>query len=75
MIPLQFDAALSFKEGMAAVQKNGKWGFIDNKGNMVVDFVYDEVESFTNDFALVTVKTTKYYIDKTGKEAFLYEVP
>jgi len=32
VIPLLYDNAISFSEGLAAVELNGKWGYIDTKG-------------------------------------------
>ena len=39
-IPAQYRRAWVFAEGLAAVQKNGMIGFIDHKGNVVIDFKY-----------------------------------
>lgn len=39
-IPAQYRRAWVFAEGLAAVQKNGMIGFIDHKGNTVIDFKY-----------------------------------
>ena len=39
-IPAQYRRAWIFSEGLAAVQKNGNIGFIDHKGNVVIDFLY-----------------------------------
>lgn len=39
-VPAQYRRAWVFSEGMAAVQKNGNIGFIDHKGNVVIDFKY-----------------------------------
>ena len=32
----QYDACSSFSEGLAAVKKGGKWGYIDKTGKTVV---------------------------------------
>lgn len=37
-VPAQYRRAWIFSEGLAAVQKNGNIGFIDHKGNVVIDF-------------------------------------
>jgi len=46
VIPLQFDDAHSFKDGLAVVKENSKWGCIDKTGKYIVpakfDFVKDE---------------------------------
>lgn len=69
VIPLQYDNADDFYEGMAKVNigcqpsfnKNGyacvggKWGFINRSGNMVIDAQYDTAERFTDGLALVHV--------------------
>lgn len=39
-IQAQYRRAWVFSEGLAAVQKNGMIGFIDHKGNTVIDFKY-----------------------------------
>lgn len=39
-IPAQYRRAWVFSEGLAAVQKNGMIGFVDHKGNTVIDFKY-----------------------------------
>ena len=39
-VPAQYRRAWVFSEGLAAVQKNGMIGFIDHKGNVVIDFKY-----------------------------------
>ena len=39
-VPAQYRRAWVFSEGLAAVQKNGNIGFIDHKGNVVIDFLY-----------------------------------
>ena len=35
--------------------ENGKWGFVDKSGNVVVDYQYDEVGEF-NEYGFVAVK-------------------
>ncbi len=39
-IPAQYRRAWVFEEGLAAVQKNGNIGFINHKGETVIDFKY-----------------------------------
>lgn len=38
-----FDQISPFHDGMAAVQKDGHWGFIDTQGNLVINFRDDLV--------------------------------
>lgn len=68
----QFDKALAFKEGLAAVRtKNSSykynWGFIDQSGKYVIEPQFEDVESFSEGLAAVKIKDYWGYIDKTGK--------
>lgn len=51
-----YDDARAFyaKGSLAAVKKNGKWGFINTQGDLVIDYVYDDADSFS--FGLAAVK-------------------
>ena len=37
----QYEDARNFYEGLAAVKRNGKWGFIDEDNRTVIPFEYD----------------------------------
>ena len=59
-----------FSEGLAVVSKryksNEKYGYIDNKGNVVIPLEFDSAEDFSEELACVK-KDEKYgYIDKSG---------
>ena len=41
VIPLIYECASSFSEGLACVFKGGTCGYIDKEGNTVIPFVYD----------------------------------
>ena len=53
-------------EGFAAVRKNGKWGFIDTSGAVMIDFIYDEALSFGQHLAAVKSGEFWGYISKYG---------
>lgn len=66
VIQLQYSYARNFKEGLAAVEKNGKWGYIDKTGNTIIPFKYENVKSFKEGLA-AAMKDGKWgYIDKSG---------
>ncbi|WP_394333474.1 WG repeat-containing protein [Flexibacter flexilis] len=67
VIPLIYDYAENFSEGLACVNKNGKVGFINTEGKEVIPFVYDDYESGFNG-GLVKVKQNGkwFYINKQG---------
>jgi hypothetical protein len=51
--PFCFDAGKEFNEGLAAVCLNGKWGYINHKSEIVIDFQFGDANSFENGFAKV----------------------
>ena len=53
IIAPQYEDAGRFSEGLAAVKRNGKWGYIDDANNTVIDFVYDWVNPFWEGYAVV----------------------
>lgn len=60
-----------------AVEKDGKWGYIDLNGSYVTELCFDSATSFINGFAIVGEKKDQknkyHYIDRTGKDIFSYE--
>jgi WG containing repeat len=61
-----------FSQGMAGVKINDKWGFIDNKGILVIQPKYQQVDLFgTNGLSRVVLNDKWGVIDKTGKEIIL----
>jgi hypothetical protein len=67
-----------FYNGIASVRKNGKYGFIDKKGNVVLDYEFDAVGKYTESCIAVAkyeeLPDTSYlkwfFIDRTGKQLF-----
>ena len=65
---LEYDDANNFSNGIACVKKDGKWGYVDKVGNIIIDFKYDEAGDFSEE-GLAPVKNENFkwgYIDKTG---------
>lgn len=56
----------SFSSGRAAVQLNGKWGYIDIAGKLVVDCINDLVLDFIDTSSLVFINNTWKKINKRG---------
>jgi hypothetical protein len=67
VIPVQYDNAWLFSEGLARVRINGKCGFIDTKGNMIAKAVYDDAFDFSEGLALVKLNNKYGFIDIKGK--------
>lgn len=57
-----------FKEGLAYIIKNNKYGFIDKTGKVVIPTTYDYVSDFNDGLAHVRKDDKRGYIDKSGKE-------
>ena len=66
LIKPQYEDALDFSEGYAAVKKDGKWGYIDETGKVVVDFQFDWAGYFCEGVAVVatleTIDEMEFYI-------------
>ena len=54
----QYEDANAFAYEYAAVKKDGKWGYIDKDGNVVVDFKYDWAGDFSEGVAVTAVLTS-----------------
>lgn len=67
-----YEFAENFKNGLALVRRNGKFGFIDILGNVVIDIKFDNAYSFDNERALVFLENKKFYIDKSGEKVGNY---
>ena len=57
------DAQVFNDTTFAAVKQNGKWGFINNKGEFVIEPSYTDARSFSNGFAAVKVNDKWGFID------------
>jgi hypothetical protein len=44
IIPATFQYATHFREGLALVKQNGKWGYIDSTGVWIVPPKFDQAE-------------------------------
>ncbi|WP_294229179.1 WG repeat-containing protein [uncultured Chryseobacterium sp.] len=64
-----YDEVRVFSEGLAAVRKNKKWGFIDNKGNLMIPIQYDTADYFRGSGLCEVTKNGKSgFINKQGEE-------
>jgi hypothetical protein len=75
VIPPQFAAARPFSEGLAAVSVRGRWGYIDETGQVVIQPQFEVAYGFEEGLAAVLPKEPKAveivgrygYIDRTGR--------
>lgn len=66
-IPAIYCSASGFSDGLAAVKKGGRWGYIDADNNVVLDFQFDYARSFKQDRAVVKVGEFYGVINKLGE--------
>lgn len=55
VIKCDFNQVYSFNEGLAKVEKNGMYGFIDRNGVTAIPISYDDARSFREGFAAVAI--------------------
>ena len=86
VVPIIYQDIYNFSEGLCAVELNNKWGFINNKNEMVIQCKYylpyeygDESKNssfacpkFINGVTRVVIDNLFVLIDKTGKEVAKY---
>ncbi|PTL37802.1 WG repeat-containing protein [Alkalicoccus saliphilus] len=61
-----FQCTESFKEGLTVIEQDGRYGFADDNGEVVIDPAYDDVENFSDNLALVEHRSQFGFIDQTG---------
>jgi hypothetical protein len=66
VIPYQFDHATGFSDGLALVKKDGKFGYINAQGTVVIGIQYDFATPFRNGSATVKKDGKLRKIDKSG---------
>ena len=49
-------------------EKFGKWGFVNNNGEPICDFIYDEVRDFSEGIAAVRINDKWGYINESGRQ-------
>jgi tetratricopeptide (TPR) repeat protein len=75
----QYEDSRNFSHGLAAVKKDGKWGYIDMEGDMVIENVFSEAGDFSaggcapvkTDGEWTLLRLYKYMGRKPGKAGIL----
>ena len=67
VIEPRFKEGDEFSEGLAGVQINGKWGFINRAGDVVIPPKWLWVDHFSGGLAAVGSASGLGYIDKQGR--------
>lgn len=59
-----YDGIKTFEgDGMCTVCRQGKWGFADQDGSLIIDYIYEDAKPFTNGYAAVCKNGVWGYID------------
>ena len=68
----KYDRLEKFHEGLAAAEKDGKWGCIDKEGREVIPFKFEDEIWFENGFSIIKGIDGRYgYINKKGEEFYI----
>jgi len=73
VIPTIYDDLFAFKEDCAAVEIDGKCGFIDSENNIVIPLEYDAAMSFSEGLAMVVRGEKCGYINKQNELVIPFE--
>jgi hypothetical protein len=57
-----------FKAGLLAVELDGRWGYIDQEGEVAIPILYDDAGAFYKELAIVKVNEKVKLIDKEGED-------
>lgn len=66
-IPRRFEVAQPFSEGLAAVQIDGLYGFIDEHGEVIIAPQFEAASSFSGGYAEVRIGNASGAIDRSGQ--------
>ena len=63
----EYDWVDYFSEGLAPVMKNGKFGYINTEGKLVISLQFDETKPFYGAYAAVKMNNAWGFINKKGE--------
>jgi hypothetical protein len=66
-IPLQFEVAEPFSEGLAAVRIEGRYGFIDTTGKIVIAPRFQAAGPFAGKYAEIRLDNASGIVNRSGK--------
>lgn len=75
IVPSIYDnlGKITWTSDLIAVERNGKWGYVNKEGKEIISFSYDTAGTFNNGLAPVSLNGKSWYINENGKKAFSAE--
>ncbi|MBK8953641.1 MAG: WG repeat-containing protein [Chitinophagaceae bacterium] len=75
VIPMKYEDANVFSDGLASVKLGGKWGFVDSKGKEVIALQYEDAKHFEEGYAAAKQNGKWGVINKENKliVGFIYD--
>jgi hypothetical protein len=67
VVDFKYERIGEFSEGMAVVQKEGKFGFVDKSGKEVIPLMYEDAARFSEGLAAVKLNRKNGFINKKGE--------
>ena len=61
----------NFQDGLAAIEKNGKWGFIDKSGKMAISCIYEDVVRYYEQQSVGGFSEGLVAVKKNGNWGFI----
>ncbi len=63
-----YEEVRDFHDGFGAVKKNDLWGFVNNKGKLIIGKQFDRVSDFKGEYCLVKSGSTYGIVNNKGEE-------
>lgn len=64
----EIEEVRELSEGLAPVRIQNQWGFVNEKGELVIDAIYDGVTDFVNSYAIVWQSKLCGFINRQGEQ-------
>lgn len=71
----EYDSVRPFSEGLAIVERDGKFGYVDQSGEVVVPIKYSDAYDFKNGLAEIDGDYNYLAIDKEGNPVYDEKTP
>lgn len=63
-----FGGVQAYNEGLVAITKDKKWGFLNSEGSLVIELNYDKVTIFNDNYCIAKKGNAFFILDKNGVE-------